>query len=132
LRSNEYPTHVQASHCQEIISSSPAEIERYDVEISRLEAILEQTKHNRALVEDYLRLCRYTISPIRRLPSEILTEIFAFFLPEIPNGMMSSLSFGFSNEEELSRVANVDLLRLSEVCSRWHRLVMGTPFLWSV
>jgi hypothetical protein len=34
------------------------------------------------VVEDYLRLCRYTVSPIRRMPAEILTEIFAFFVPD--------------------------------------------------
>ncbi|KAJ6593214.1 hypothetical protein B0H19DRAFT_975851, partial [Mycena capillaripes] len=112
--SNEYPTHFQASHCQQIISSSPAELERYDAEISRLRLVLQKAEHERSLVDDYLRLCRYTLSPVRRLPPEILTEIFAFFLPK-----------------ELGRIANVDLLRISQVCPRWHQIITGTPSLWS-
>ncbi|KAJ7817267.1 hypothetical protein B0H14DRAFT_2456895, partial [Mycena olivaceomarginata] len=117
VRSNEYPTDVQASHCQEIISSSPAELERYDTDIARLRAIIDKLEKDRTVVEDYLRLCRYTVSPIRRMPAEILTEIFAFFVPD---------AF-----EELARVANADLLRIAHVCSRWHKLAMETPSLWS-
>ncbi|KAJ6593215.1 hypothetical protein B0H19DRAFT_1365347 [Mycena capillaripes] len=133
LRSNEYPTHFQASHCQEIISSLPTELERYDVHISRLRLILEKAEHERSLVEDYLRLCQYTLSPVRRLPSEILTEIFAFFLP----GWTTSRNTPFISslnpvEEELGRIANVELMRISQVCPRWHQIIMGTPSLWSV
>ncbi|KAF7362453.1 F-box domain-containing protein [Mycena venus] len=139
VRSNDFPTHVQASHCQEIISSAPAELDRYEVEILRLRAILDKMEHDRALVDDYLRLCRYTVSPIRRLPSEILTEIFSFFLPAISGGTDPSSTLGTPGlkhedavEEELARVANADLLRISQVCPRWHQLIMGTPSLWSV
>ena len=34
-------------------------------------------------------------------------------------------------EEEMRRVANIDLLRVSQVCVCWHQLIMGTPSLWS-
>ncbi|KAJ7645909.1 hypothetical protein DFH06DRAFT_1210682 [Mycena polygramma] len=130
LRSNEPPTRIQASHCQEIVQSSPGELEQYDAEILRMKTIVDKMEHERALLHHYSRLCRCVLSPIRQLPSEILAEIFSFFSPEIPDWPYGSEEG--SEEEELERVANIDLLRISKVCLRWHQLVMGTPSLWSV
>ncbi|KAJ7798632.1 hypothetical protein B0H14DRAFT_2253633, partial [Mycena olivaceomarginata] len=129
--SNEYPTDVQASHCQEIISSSPAELERYDTEISRLRAIIDKLEKDRNVVEEYQLLCRYTVSPIRRMPAEILTEIFAFFVPDAFETLDTSMQYEEQVQGELARVANADLLRIAHVCPRWHKLAMETPSLWS-
>ncbi|KAJ7188951.1 hypothetical protein C8R46DRAFT_32746 [Mycena filopes] len=133
LRSNDYPTKLQAAHCEEVLSDSSAELERYTAEALKLKAALAQIERDRVALEDYSQLCRFVLSPIRRLPSEILIEIFAFFLPDIPNwgGPPFRVSDLDPAEEELRRVANVDLLRISQVCPRWHRLVMGTSSLWS-
>ncbi|KAJ7645905.1 hypothetical protein DFH06DRAFT_579524 [Mycena polygramma] len=130
LRSNEPPTRIQASHCQEIVLSSPGELEQYDAAILRMKNIVDKMEHERALLHHYSHLCRCILSPIRQLPSEILAEIFSFFLAEIPDWPYGSEEG--SEEEELMRVANIDLLRISKVCLRWHHLVMGTPSLWSV
>ncbi|KAJ7721518.1 hypothetical protein B0H16DRAFT_1602639 [Mycena metata] len=113
LRSNDSPTKLQTTHCDEILLSAP---------ILRLRAVLAKTERDRAFVEDYSRLCRYTLAPIRRVPSEILVEIFTLFLPEdAPAGEVP--------EDVLGRAANADLLRISQVCPRWYRLIMGTPSL---
>ncbi|KAJ6491607.1 hypothetical protein C8R47DRAFT_939705, partial [Mycena vitilis] len=118
LRPNKYPTNIQAAHCREIVSSAPGDLQQYDAEILRIKAVLEDVEHERALLDDHSRLCRYTISPFRRLPAEILTEIFDFFLPEVPDWPYAK------------HVVNIDLLRISHVCVRWHQLVLGTPSLW--
>ncbi|KAJ7503162.1 hypothetical protein B0H11DRAFT_1988091 [Mycena galericulata] len=136
LRSNEYPSHFQAAHCQAIASSSPAELERYDVEILRLKTALRIVELQRATVEDYARLCSHILSPIRRLPSEIWIEIFDLFIPEHrSSGSVDSLDisddFDAAVATEMKRIANVDLLRMSRVCVRWRYLIMGTPSLWS-
>ncbi|KAJ7736848.1 hypothetical protein B0H16DRAFT_1695238 [Mycena metata] len=132
LRSNDYPTKVQTAHCDEILSSSPVELERYDAEILRLRAVLAKTERDRAFIEDYSRLCRYTLAPIRRVPSEILVEIFTLFLPEVwDTFILEAAPAGEVPEDILGRAANVDLLRISQVCPRWYCLVMGTPSLWS-
>ncbi|KAJ7736824.1 hypothetical protein B0H16DRAFT_109320 [Mycena metata] len=132
LRSNHYPTKLQTAHCDEILSSSPVELERYDAEILRLRAVLAKTERDRAFIEDYSRLCRCTLAPIRRVPSEILVEIFTLFLPEVwDTFILEDAPAGEVPEDVLGRAANVDLLRISQVCPRWYRLVMGTPSLWS-
>ncbi|KAJ7468721.1 hypothetical protein FB451DRAFT_1257130 [Mycena latifolia] len=133
LRSNDSPSHFEASHCQAIISSSSAELERYDAELFRLKAVLHQIKLDRAAVEDYSRLCRYILSPIRRLPTEILVDIFrlCLFEAEQPHHAPAVDQEDAAVEYETRRVAKAELLRLSQVCPRWHRLIMGTPILWS-
>jgi hypothetical protein len=91
---------------------------------------------DRAAVEQYARLCQCILSPIRLLPSEILINIFDFFTPvadewgtQRPSG---HLTVDAGVAEDMGRVANTELLRISQVCHRWHRLIMGTPSLWSV
>ncbi|KAJ7721482.1 hypothetical protein B0H16DRAFT_1602496, partial [Mycena metata] len=98
-----------------------------------LQATIAKLEQDRVLVEEYSRLCQGILSPIRRLPTEILTQIFAFFVPNLGVYRSSNgLGYEEGRQEELSRVANADLLRISQVCLRWHALVMGTPSLWSV
>lgn len=81
-------------------------------------------------------LCRSVISPIRLLPHEILLEIFALHHAEVEAQHESVISgYGRTMEQELEaetrRLAKADLLQLSQVCSRWHTLIIGTPLLWS-
>ncbi|KAJ6605187.1 hypothetical protein DFH09DRAFT_1353740 [Mycena vulgaris] len=77
-----------------------------------------------------------TLAPLRsaaihRFPSEILVEIFALcwstFTPAFDEGDSASSSL----EVEMSRLAHAPLLTLSQVCSRWHTIVVGTPALWT-
>ncbi|KAJ7647822.1 hypothetical protein FB45DRAFT_1102144 [Roridomyces roridus] len=130
LRSNDPPSKFQVAHCRSISTSLPAELERYDDEIRRLNAALLKAESERVTVQDYFRLCDAVISPVRRLPAEILVEIFGHFATALH---WPWLDFTKSDtvEQEMGRVANVDLLRIAEVCPRWHELVIGTPSLWS-
>ncbi|KAJ6605174.1 hypothetical protein DFH09DRAFT_1422038 [Mycena vulgaris] len=68
---------------------------------------------------------------IHRFPSEILVEIFALcwstFTPAFDEGDSASSSL----EVEMSRLAHAPLLALSQVCSRWHTIAVGTPALWT-
>ncbi|KAJ7926208.1 hypothetical protein B0H13DRAFT_1561228, partial [Mycena leptocephala] len=62
--------------------------------------------------------CRSAFSPVRRLPPELLCEIFASCLP----------SFRDSRREPC--VAERALLEISQVCATWRSLILGTPGLW--
>ncbi|KAJ6492614.1 hypothetical protein DFH09DRAFT_1452512 [Mycena vulgaris] len=127
LRTNDYPSQSEAIHCAALVSASAGELERYDAEILRLRTSLDQIELDRAAVEDYTRLCRYILSPIRRLPAEILVQIFALCSTD-PGG---PLVLSTSVAEEIGRAAKAELMQLSQVCPRWHQLIMGSPVLWS-
>ncbi|KAJ7160502.1 hypothetical protein C8R43DRAFT_1233738 [Mycena crocata] len=74
----------------------------------------------------------YPPSPIRRLPPELLVEIFAIclfnFTPTFDE--ISDIFTGITFESEMKRLAHLPLLTLSPVCSRWHSLALGAPSLW--
>ncbi|KAF8191613.1 hypothetical protein K438DRAFT_1935407 [Mycena galopus ATCC 62051] len=83
--------------------------ERYDPEISRLQNILADFQLQRARLQWYQEYCRSVISPIRKLPPEVLGIIFLASVGPEPN------------------VIPV----VSQVCRHWRDLVEGTPRLWS-
>ncbi|KAJ7433891.1 hypothetical protein B0H11DRAFT_1696169, partial [Mycena galericulata] len=89
---------------------------RYEVEISRLRAQLETLKSDRGKLQGYYDACSSLLSPIRRVPSEILVDIFARARP-------------VSRQAEI-RLGKTNSFPLSWVCLRWYDIVLGTPTLW--
>ncbi|KAJ7607996.1 hypothetical protein DFH06DRAFT_1486305 [Mycena polygramma] len=111
-----------------VIRTAPAELERYDAEIERLQGLLSRLASERRALADHLVACRKVSTPIRRLPVELLTEIFQASVPSKENTMNPHAS---TSGEELDRLAKRSLLELSQVSSLWHNIVVGTPQLWS-
>ncbi|KAJ7487023.1 hypothetical protein FB451DRAFT_1363169 [Mycena latifolia] len=114
-----------AQHNEEI-STYECEISRYENEISRLRAQLARAKSDRAALQSHCDNLVSLLSPIRRLPSEILVQIFALCR------ITSDLNLGPSDSEDVVRLKQKPLLAVSQVCARWHGIAMGTPTLWDV
>ncbi|KAJ6481893.1 hypothetical protein C8R45DRAFT_1100296 [Mycena sanguinolenta] len=124
------PPNSVLSMFQSVVDQSALELERYDIEIERLEETLARVKSDRSLLKSYSNGCRTVFSPIRRLPTELLIEVFDLCCP--PGQHILSSSTSKTEElEEHDRIAKSYLLQLSQVCSRWHGIAMGTPRLWS-
>ncbi|KAJ7767776.1 hypothetical protein B0H16DRAFT_1520716 [Mycena metata] len=64
------------------------------------------------------------VSPVHRVPVELLEEIFTLCRPD------SSPYIERYQEIRLDRIAQAHLLDLAHVCSRWQIVVNGTPSLW--
>ncbi|KAJ7274960.1 hypothetical protein C8J57DRAFT_1505696 [Mycena rebaudengoi] len=121
LRSNYEPP--EPSPLRAVISDAPAELARYDFEIIRLQGILDEMRTARDSIQSRYNTCRSIASALRRLPSEILCDIFALIPPD------AQQVYGIKTE--MTSIAQVHLLRLAGVCLRWRGLVMGSPVLWS-
>ncbi|KAJ7202401.1 hypothetical protein GGX14DRAFT_699227 [Mycena pura] len=106
------------------IASSTTALMHYDSEIQRLEGSIRTLKADRQRLQEYIDGCRAASAPIRRLAPEILCEIFGYIAKTTP-------SIHISMQEALGTLAKQDLLQLSQVCTLWHALIMGTPALWS-
>ncbi|KAJ7633325.1 hypothetical protein DFH06DRAFT_1303425 [Mycena polygramma] len=111
-----------------VIRTAPAELERYDAEIERLQGLLSRLASERRALVDHSVAFRKVSIPIRRLPVELLTEIFQVSVPSKENTMNPHAS---TSGQELDRLAKRSLLELSQVSSLWHNIVVGTPQLWS-
>ncbi|KAJ3505239.1 hypothetical protein NLJ89_g7520 [Agrocybe chaxingu] len=118
LATNDPPEPHGEAIARQIIATSTARISECDELIKRLLAetgqvneVLASLRSRRAEYENHAKLHRGVISTLRRLPSEILLEIF--FLIALD---------GFPS----------DIWMVTEVCRRWRAIALATPALWSV
>ncbi|KAJ7088214.1 hypothetical protein C8R43DRAFT_1244801 [Mycena crocata] len=112
LRSNSLPD--EPSHFLSGIASSSDDIARYDTEIDRIQKlvrILTQLESNRVLLHEYSAGYCSVFSPVRRLPTEILAEIFALCASEVESYYHSRDSLR-SETTRFERAAQSHLLRL--------------------
>ncbi|KAK7043354.1 hypothetical protein R3P38DRAFT_3440099 [Favolaschia claudopus] len=63
-------------------SLAPAELKRYDLEIQKTQTELDRLIAERRSLVSYTGLCRAILSPVQRLPSETISEIFDLCFPE--------------------------------------------------
>ncbi|KAJ7431943.1 hypothetical protein B0H11DRAFT_2261277 [Mycena galericulata] len=126
LRSNVSPSQPSAlfHHVQ---GESPADLARYDAEIERVRATLSRLISERTELESYANGCRSVFSPVRRLPTEVLVEIFDMCTPPEAD----QISVPGTPQVEIKRLGKHHLYQLSAVCWRWYNIVMGSPRLWS-
>ncbi|KAJ7614177.1 hypothetical protein FB45DRAFT_1111312 [Roridomyces roridus] len=68
---------------------------------------------------------------IHSLPNETLLNVFLHATAGIFPNLLAHPIPNLALKTELERIANVPLLSLSRVCSRWHTLALETPTLWS-
>ncbi|KAJ7658611.1 hypothetical protein DFH06DRAFT_1130901 [Mycena polygramma] len=102
-------------------------LRQYDAEVYRAANLFATLRSKRAAIASYEARCHSLCAPIRRLPPELLVEIFEFCsLPGKERVENVSLV-----EVELRRLAKYDLLVLAQVSSHWHTIAMNTPRLWS-
>ncbi|KAJ7640998.1 hypothetical protein FB45DRAFT_825183, partial [Roridomyces roridus] len=110
LRSNsEPPDHITST------------ISMLSDEVARLsEGPARPVAHNRRVPSDcttYLYQCRSLLSPIRRMPPEIMAHLFDISSPRLRTTQYRYICF-------------VPLLALSQVCASWRVIILGTPTLW--
>jgi hypothetical protein len=106
----------QAQMISDTILVAQADILRLDGEITRLNAILDGLTRKRDTLQTYTQLHTALVAPIRRLPPEVLSEIFLCCKDE--------------NNISHPRLNKVPLL-LGGVCGRWRTVALSTPRLWN-
>ncbi|KAK0187732.1 hypothetical protein F5146DRAFT_1226124 [Armillaria mellea] len=74
--------YVQADSVYQTITEARAELRRYDSHIARPRATLTQVENERVGLQDFISYRETLLSPVRRVPIEVLTLIFARVLQE--------------------------------------------------
>jgi hypothetical protein len=78
------------------------------------------------MLSEYSTICSSALSPIRRLPLEVLIQVFHLSIP-------TDYELNFKDyATEIKRLTHHDLLRLAQVCVHWRALALGTPAFWRV
>uniref|UniRef100_A0A0W0F760 F-box domain-containing protein n=1 Tax=Moniliophthora roreri TaxID=221103 RepID=A0A0W0F760_MONRR len=94
------------------------ELEAYEAEINKLRSSLALLEHKRDVSKEKLFRCRSLLSPVHRLPPEILGDIFTILI-DLP-----------AKERWLSSKTH-PALAVSRTCGRWRDIAIATPSVWS-
>ncbi|KIK69388.1 hypothetical protein GYMLUDRAFT_146264, partial [Collybiopsis luxurians FD-317 M1] len=104
---------------RDFLQSANRDLSCYDDEISRLENRLFLLRYRRERAKQYTMALRSLLSPIHRLPNELLLQIFRDVCEDVETSRISR--FGLSTAP----------FYLSAVCTRWRSLCISHSRLWS-
>ncbi|KAJ7636359.1 hypothetical protein FB45DRAFT_445929 [Roridomyces roridus] len=97
-----------------LLSSLSSELAQSDTQISALRERLDSALSHRAKLQRLYDGCHAVSAPVRRLPAEILGEIFGWYIDDADHCTLDSCRF-----------------RLAWICARWRTIVLETAALWS-
>ncbi|KAJ6517308.1 hypothetical protein C8R47DRAFT_251433 [Mycena vitilis] len=118
------------AHLTSNVSALAKAVLHLESELPRLRAELAKAEADYTALKNHSGAIHSLLAPIRRLPSEILVHIFDQCEDPIRNPP-DPVSNAYMLAGELADVARKPLLTVSQVCSRWHDIVVRTPTLWN-
>ncbi|KAJ6501967.1 hypothetical protein C8R45DRAFT_1091879 [Mycena sanguinolenta] len=142
--SNDVPKAAHASVVQEILrdrnatlSAVKTKLSEIRSEVSRLNSIIRRLKRQRSGLYDQKRSlrkeihqCEGVIAPIRRLPPEVLSEIFSYFTPVLAHDHRFDLAE--HNYRNTGYMMPDIPWYLGQICSYWRTVALSTRSLWTV
>ncbi|KAJ7609150.1 hypothetical protein FB45DRAFT_375833 [Roridomyces roridus] len=119
-KSNAPPNDAETAYLRAVVPNAAARLTCLEDEISQLKERLELLETERAEVTNYHSSNAAILSPLRRMPSGLMAEIFSWSLPG-----MDEMKGGTSDAQKSPWV-------LAQVSSRWRKISPSTPSLWSL
>ncbi|KAG5641715.1 hypothetical protein DXG03_004402 [Asterophora parasitica] len=116
LHTNYVPTSCQALQIRAYIKHSLQRLSYLDERLARLHNEIDRLTLERSRIPHRIELFRATLSPMRKLPVELIQDIFIRCLPTDRNAIMA---------------ATEAPLLLGRVCSSWRSISRATPELWT-
>ncbi|KAJ6561748.1 hypothetical protein B0H19DRAFT_1068488 [Mycena capillaripes] len=116
LHTNAVPSDPDCQRIRELLVGPQKEVAELTAEIERLLGLISQLSKKRDHLNDFITPHLALISPTRRLPADVVTEVFSACLPADRNAVMSG--------------AEAPLL-LCHVCRTWRSLALSIPRLWA-
>ncbi|KAE9409580.1 hypothetical protein BT96DRAFT_789278, partial [Gymnopus androsaceus JB14] len=104
-----------------LLDDAQTDLDRCQTELRRLQDMSREMEAQKQLLEAYMAGIRCIMSPIYKLPQEMLGEIFQYLCC----GDIDANRICYNRNDQLPTFT------LSRVCIRWYRLVAATPALWS-
>ena len=116
LRNNDIPSESTIREVKESLKAPLIELKEIEVDIQRLCELVETMKIKRKTIQKRIDDYNIILSPVRRLPLDVLHEIFFHCLPTHRNPIMSS---------------SEPPVLLTRVCSSWRAIALSSPRIWS-
>ncbi|KAF7335681.1 hypothetical protein MVEN_02223400 [Mycena venus] len=116
LETNEPPTDSETFELEKAAAECRSRISQLDTTITALLSSLEKHRRMRQSAEEQIRRGGAILSVVRRIPTDILVEIFNWTVPD----------------EARKRAMNRCPWVLGRVCSRWRAVSLALPELWTI
>ncbi|THU87164.1 hypothetical protein K435DRAFT_782564, partial [Dendrothele bispora CBS 962.96] len=110
LHTNHVPSPLEITEIHDLLRAPEQEIMQIDAEIAKLQS-------RRVVLDAFVAAHRALLSPIRRIPNEILAEIFVTCLP-------------YSSVYHCPTTIDKTPLKFMSICKNWKRVALSTPRLW--
>ncbi|KAJ6493189.1 hypothetical protein C8R45DRAFT_1136209 [Mycena sanguinolenta] len=145
-RSSFLPSDPRSAALQQILKTLPpqdvsnisailtAEIARYESEMDAISILFDPLYEDQVALQRLLAECIPVVHPpIRRLPNEILVQVFKFCEEpsEWSEDLVPAHCWDLAANEAVGRLAGGHLAAFSQVCADWRQVVLHTPTLWS-
>ncbi|KAJ6482912.1 hypothetical protein C8R47DRAFT_1321872 [Mycena vitilis] len=121
LKSNDPPHSSQTIRVRDIVRDNETVLSTLEDEISRLECTLQALRNKHADVAAEIARYNNILSPIRRLPTEIVGEIFLYFTPYLHR----------DTEMNLNTQVKLPWI-LGLICRLWRTISLSLGRLWCV
>ncbi|KAE9405249.1 hypothetical protein BT96DRAFT_346395 [Gymnopus androsaceus JB14] len=115
INTNHIPSPTELAELESFLVKPEQELSQLESEITRLQDILGGLLAERERAQAFIKPHRVLMSPVRRLPAEILGEMFVRCLPTARNPVRS--------------LNEVPLL-LTTICQNWRHVAFSTAPLW--
>ncbi|KAJ7500308.1 hypothetical protein B0H11DRAFT_804914 [Mycena galericulata] len=116
LYTNSVPSDSECKGIFDLLAGPRVEAADLTQEINRLQSLLEELAKQRDHLNHFIDSHLALVSPARRLPDDVVREIFVAALPSDRNAIMSG--------------SEAPLL-LCHISQRWRNLALSTPRLWT-
>ncbi|KAJ7034249.1 hypothetical protein C8F04DRAFT_1102068 [Mycena alexandri] len=116
LATNYVPSDSDILKIRALLVEPEEELARLDARIDELEATLFELREKRASLKTLIDAHRALTAPIRRIPHDVLLEIFFSCLPSTHNALIDA--------------AESPML-LGRICGTWRYVAYATPRIWS-
>jgi len=116
LQNNDIPSDSTIREVTESLKAPLNELGEIDKEIQRLCELVDNLKIKRQSIQKIIDDHNVILSPVRRLPVDVLHEIFFQCLPTHRNPIM--------------KAAEAPVL-LTRICSSWRAIALSSPRIWS-
>ncbi|KAJ7470999.1 hypothetical protein FB451DRAFT_324461 [Mycena latifolia] len=113
---NHCPSDEEVAEIKVLLVNPTLQLRRLDDEIAAMQKAIDKLTEERDRIGAYVEAHNALISPVRRLPLDIIQEIFMACIPTHRNCVMSA------------REAPV---LLGRICSAWRAISLSTPNLWA-
>ncbi|TFK21487.1 hypothetical protein FA15DRAFT_597829 [Coprinopsis marcescibilis] len=144
-QTNMPPTSEEETIALERLTSLDIRLSKLDEQVSLAQQVVDELKPQQTQLQEKRRTYVSIISPLRRLPSEIIVEImfFAVWSPQrkedfmIKGGPLTGADSTKEPKQKIIRPLESHMLQVKQllnfmlVSQRWRRLAHGTPRLWA-